>query len=248
MNRLYRQKKQKKKKKKPLKRLIGTLIILVLFGLLFKGCQYSIHFVTTLNAFKIAEIKVNVPANIPKERIIKLSGLNNQIGLYDISLSELKNRIKKDPWVRSIRIWRTPFPPKITFTIMSKEVVALAKVNGSIYYVDETGVVIDKLIIGYKNDLPIINISSGNYKQVTDIMEKLKTLGEISEISLEENILTLYTSGSNMKISLDSSKLENGIALIKKVVADLNEKGETASALDATLPGNKVVVKGLRKN
>ena len=49
-------------------------------------------------------------------------------------------------------------------------------------------------------------------------------------------------------MTLDINNLDNGITLIKKVLADLIEKGETASALDATLPGNKVVVKGLRKN
>ena len=246
MNGLYIQKKQKKKKK-PLKRLVGILILLALFGLLFKGCQYSLHLVTGLKAFKITEIKVDSPSHIPKERIIKLSGLSNQIGLYDISVSELKNRIKKDPWVRRVSIWKTPFS-KIGITITSKEVLALAKINGSIYYIDETGTVIDKLIVGYKNDLPIINVSSGKYKSVTDVMEKLKDLGEISEISLEENNITLYTSGSNTKMILDITRLDNGLILIKKVLTDLNTKSETASELDATLPGNKVVVKGLRKN
>lgn len=246
MNGLYIQKKQKKKKK-PLKRLIGILIVLALFGLFFKGCQYSLHLVTSLNAFKIKEIKVDAPTNISKERIIQLSGLSDKVGLYEISLSELKNRIKKDPWVKRVRIWRT-IPSKIEFTIISKDVVALAKVNGSIYYIDDTGAVIDKLIVGYKNDLPIINVSSGKYMDVINIMEKLKTLGEVSEISLEEQILTLYVSGSNIKMTLDINNLDNGIILIKKVLADLSEKGETASALDATLPGNKVVVKGLRRN
>jgi len=246
MNELYIQKKRKKKKK-PLKRLVGLLFVLAMFGLCFKGCQYSLHLVTRLNAFKIKEIKVDAPANISKETIIKLSGLNEQVGLYEIPLSELKNRIKKDPWVKRVRIWRT-IPSKIEFTIISKEVVALAKVNGSIYYIDDTGAVIDKLIVGYKNDLPIINVSSGKYMDVVSVMDKLKILGEISEISLEEQILTLYTSGSNIKMSLDITKLDNGIVLIKKVLADLVEKGETATALDATLPGNKVVVKGLRRN
>jgi len=246
MNELYIQKKQKKKKK-PLKRLIGILIVLALFGLFFKGCQYSLHLVTSLNAFKIKEIKVDTPSNISKEKIIKLSGLSNQIGLYDISLSELKNRIKKDPWVKRVRIWRT-IPSKIEFTITSKEVVALAKINGSIYYIDDTGAVIDKLIVGYKNDLPIIDISSGKYIDIISVMEKLKALGEISEIFLEEQVLTLYTSGSNIKINLDINDLDNGIILIRKVLQDITEKGETASVLDATLPGNKVVVKGLRKN
>jgi cell division septal protein FtsQ len=246
MNGLYIQKKQKKKKK-PLKRLIGILIVLGLFGLFFKGCQYSLHLITSLNAFKIKEIKVDTPTNIPKERIIELSGLSDKVGLYEISLSELKNRIKKDPWVKRVRIWRT-IPSKIEFTITSKDVVALAKVNGSIYYIDNTGAVIDKLIVGYKNDLPIINVGSGKYMDVIPMMEKLKELGEISEISLEEQFLTLYTSGSNIKMTLDTNNLNNGIVLIKKVLTDLSEKGETASVLDATLPGNKVVVKGLRKN
>ena len=246
MNGLYIQKKQKKKKK-PLKRLIGLLIVVGLLGILFKGCQYTARLVTSLDAFKITEIKVDSPVNIPKEKVIALSGLSTKIGLYDISLSELKKRIKKDPWVKRVRISRK-IPSRIEITVSSKDVIALAKINGSIYYIDTNGAVIDKLIIGFKNDLPIIDVHSGQYLAIASIMDKLKTLGEISELSLEENIITLHTSDLNMKAILDMNNLDNGIALIKKVMSDLTARGETASAIDATLPGNKVVVKGLRKN
>jgi cell division septal protein FtsQ len=235
---------QKKRKKKPLKKLIGLLIILLFFGLAFKGCQYSLHLITSLNVFKIKEIIVIAPSNIPKDRIIKTSGLSSQTGLYDISLRELKKRIRKDPWVKRVKIWRT-IPSKIEFTITSKDVVALAKVNGSIYYIDDTGSVVDKLIIGYKNDLPVITVGAGKYIEVISVMDKLKVFGDISEISLDEQILTLYTSNSSLKLNMNS--LDNGIALIKKVMADLNERSETASGIDATLPGNKVVVRGLKK-
>jgi cell division septal protein FtsQ len=243
MNGLYI---QKKKKKNPLKRLVGLLIILLFFGLLFKGCLYSLHIVTSLKAFKIKEISVIAPPNIPKDRIISLSGLNTQTGLYEVSLSELKKRIRKDPWVKRVKIWRT-IPSKIEFTITSKDVVALAKVNGSIYYIDDTGAVVDKLIVGYKNDLPVITVGTVKYMDVISVMDKLKTLGEISELSLDEQILTLYTSDTNIKVKLDMKNLDNSIALIKKVMADLNERHETPSGIDATLPGNKVVVRGLKK-
>lgn len=243
MNGLYI---QKKKKKNPLKRLVGLLIILLFFSLAFKGCMYSLHLITSLKAFKIKEISVIVPPNIPKDRIIALSGLNTQTGLYDVSLGELKKRIRKDPWVKRVKIWRT-VPSKIEFTITSKDVIALAKVNGSIYYIDDTGTVVDKLIIGYKNDLPVISIGTGKYMDVISIMDKLKVLGEISELSIDEQFLTLYTSDTNIKMKLDMKNLDNGITLIKKVMADLNERHETPSGIDATLPGNKVVVRGLRK-
>lgn len=243
MNGLYI---QKKRKKNPLKRLVGLLIILVFFGLVFKGCQYSLHMITSLNVFKIKTISVITPPNIPQDRIVKLSGISTQTGLYDISLSELKKRIRKDPWVKRVKIWRT-VPSKIEFTITSKDVVALAKVNGSIYYLDDTGAVVDKLIVGYKNDLPVITIGTGNYMGVISIMDKLKVLGEISEISLDEQILTLYTSDTNIKMRLLMNNLDNDITLIKKVMADLNERHEMPTGIDATLPGNKVVVKGLRK-
>jgi len=245
VNGIYIQKKRKKKKN-PLKKLVGLLIILLVFGLLFKGCQYTVGLLTSLNAFKITDIRVDSPSNISKDEIIKLSGLNTNIGLYDIPLSELKKRIKKDPWVKRVRIWRIPLS-KIDIKVTSKEVVALANVSGSIYYIDDSGAVIDKLIVGYKNDLPVINIASGKYSDIISIMEKLKVLGELSEISLEEGILTLFTSGSNIKIKLDINNLDNGIVLIKKVMVDLNERREAVSSVDATLPGNKVVVKGLRK-
>jgi cell division septal protein FtsQ len=243
MNGLYI---QKKRKKNPLKKLVGLLIILLFFGLAFKGCQYSLHMITSLKAFKIKTISVITPSNIPQDRIIKLSGITTQTGLYDIPLRELKKRIRKDPWVKRVKIWRT-IPSKIEFTITSKDVVALAKVNGSIYYIDDTGVVVDKLIVGYKNDLPVITIPSGKYMDVISIMDKLKVLGDISELSLDDDILSLYTSDTNINMKLNMKNLDNGIIRIRKVMADLSERHEAPSGIDATLTANKVVVRGLRK-
>ncbi len=241
MNGLYI---QKKKKKNPLKRLVGLLIILLLFALLFKSCQYSFHMITSMKVFKIKEISIITPPNIPKERILGLTGISNKTGLYEIPLKELKQRIRRDPWVKRVKIWRT-IPSKIEITISSKEVVALAKMNDSIYYIDDTGTVVDKLIVGYKNDLPIITVPSGKYMEAISVMDKLKPLGEISELVLDDQILTAYTASTSFKLHM--ANLDTGIELIKKVLLDLEQRHEVPAGIDATLPGNKVVVRGLRK-
>ena len=131
-------------------------------------------------------------------------------------------------------------------TVQSKEVKALTRVNDMIYYLDNEGKVIDKLIPGFKTNMPVINAKPEEYAKVIALLDYMKN-PDISEVFLDGDILTIYLSDENIKILVSISKLDQSLKNIAKVMADLRSNGEKASTMDATLPGNKVVVRGLRK-
>ncbi|MEI6079014.1 MAG: FtsQ-type POTRA domain-containing protein [bacterium] len=237
---------QPKKKKKKLGRKIVALAILALivFGL-FKGCQYAVRSIENLDALKITAINVIAPSHIQKAQILSLSGLNKGQGIYNVSLSDAKKRIKGHPWVRKVSIRRS-LPSTVEITVQSKEVKALTRVNDMIYYLDNEGKVIDKLIPGFKTNMPVINAKPEEYAKVIALLDYMKN-PDISEVFLDGDILTIYLSDENIKILVSISKLDQSLKNIAKVMADLRSNGEKASTMDATLPGNKVVVRGLRK-
>ena len=244
----------KNKKKKPGRRIIALMILaIVVFGL-FKGCQFTLHKVTSSSVFKITDINIVAPPHIQKPQILSLSGLSKGVGIYEVSLSEAKKRIKTHPWVKTVRIKRS-LPSTVEIIVQSKEVKALTKVNNTIYYVDDEGKLIDKLIPGFKMNMPIINSKPEQYMKIINTIDEIKNIRfdnvpldmEISEVFIEGDVLTIYPSSDNTKLQIDVNKIDQNMRNIKKVMDDLKARGEKASAIDATLPGNRVVVRGIRR-
>ena len=237
---------QPKKKKKKLGRKIValTILALIVFGLC-KGCQYTVRSIKNIDALKITAINITAPSHIQKAQILSLSGLSKGQGIYNVSLSEAKKHIKGHPWVRKVSIRRS-LPSTVEITVQSKEVKALTRVNDMIYYLDNEGKVIDKLIPGFKTNMPAINAKPEEYAKVIALLDYMKN-PDISEVFLDGDILTIYLSDENMKILVSISKLDQSLKNIAKVMDDLKSNGEKVSTMDATLPGNKVVVRGLRK-
>ena len=244
----------KNKKKKPGRKIIALMLLAIAVFGLFKGCQFTLHKVTASSVFKITDINIIAPPHIQKPQILSLSGLIKGVGIYDVSLGDVKKRIKTNPWVKTVRIKRS-LPSTVEIIVQSKEVKALTKVNNTIYYVDDEGKLIDKLIPGFKMNMPIINSKPEQYMKLIDVIDDIKNIRidnkpvdmEISEVFIEGDVLTIYPSSENLKLQVDVNKIEQNMRNIKKVMDDLRSRGEKASAIDATLPGNRVVVRGIRK-
>lgn len=246
---------QPKKKKKKIGRKIIALSILFLIVLgLFKGCQATINYIERNDRLKITEIKITAPSHIHKPQILANSGLGNGMGIYSFSKNELKKRIKQHPWVKKVRIKRK-LPSTVEIIIQSKEVRALTKINNYIYYIDSDGKLIDKLVPGFKMNMPVINAKPEDYLKVIHALDTIKDIhtgneildSEVSEVFIEENLLTIYPSLENIKIIIDINRSQQCLKNVKKVLDDLKSRGENASIIDATLPGNKVVVRGLKR-
>ncbi|MCX6113077.1 MAG: FtsQ-type POTRA domain-containing protein [Proteobacteria bacterium] len=241
----------KKKKKKPGRKIIALMILAILVFGAFRGCQFTLNSIKDSKVLKITDINVIAPLHIQKAQILSLSGINKGVGIYDVSLSDAKKRIKTHPWVKNVRIRRS-LPSTVKIIIQSKEVKALTKVNNTIYYIDDEGTIIDKLIPGFKMNLPVINSKPEEYSTVVGLIDNIKNIDdvkniEISEVSIEDDTLTIYPSAENIKIKININRLEQCLKNAKRVMDDLKSRGEKASAIDATLPGNRVVVRGIKK-
>ncbi|MEI6092123.1 MAG: FtsQ-type POTRA domain-containing protein [bacterium] len=244
----------KKKKKKIGRKIVALFILCLIVFSVFKGCQATLRYVENNDHFKITEIKITAPSHIQKPQILAYSGLNKGMGIYSFSKNDLKKKIKQHPWVNKVSIKRR-LPSTVEIIVQSKEVRALTKIENYIYYIDNDGKLIDKLIPGFKMNMPVINAKPEEYIKVINILDTIKNIhtgsefldSEVSEVFIEENILTIYPSLENIKILIDINRPEQCLKNVKKVLDNLKERGEKASIIDATLPGNKVVVRGIRK-
>jgi len=235
-----------KKKKNPIKRLIGWSVLLLLAVGLFKGCMYTAGVVGSLSIFNIKEITVDAPQNIKPAEILAISGLNKGIGIFKVSVGETKKKILAHPWVKEVRVRRS-LPSKIKIRVSSKEVVALGRVGGTIYYIDVNGKIIDKLIPGYKADSLVLNAKQEDYPKIIALLSDIRSLGDVSDITLDSDIFIVYPSHGSIRYRFNINDTERSIKMISRVLEDLKQRSETASTIDTTLPGNKVVVKGIKK-
>ncbi len=245
MDNIYIKSNRKEKKKIGRKVLFFIILALVFFGL-FKGCQFTMRSIGGMEFIKIKKINVKAPSNMDPQEIIKISGIKEGQSILGISIDEAKKRISSNKWVQTVRIRRS-LPSTLNIEIRPKEVKALALEQSSLYYVDGEGKIIDRFIPGYHNDAAIISSKRDNYLRAISIMGKLKKLEPVSELSIEQDVLTVYSSKFSFKIRLDIDDIDGGISKAFRVIKDLKNNSETARIVDASLPGNKVVVIGLRK-
>ena len=239
--------KRNKKGKKKIGRKILFLLVLgaIIFGSI-KGCQYTIRSIKGIELIKIKEIKVKGPSTFVPQEIINLSGINKGDSILGISINEAKAKISKHKWVKKVRIRRS-LPSTIIIELSPKKVGALALRNNSIYYIDEDGKIIDQLIPGYEPDHPIIIAKQESYPKILSVIRSLKKLEPISEVSLEQDVMTIYSSKLSTRVKLDINNIPDGISKTFRVIEDINDRGETATTIDASLPGKRIVVMGIRK-
>lgn len=245
MDNIYIKSNRKEKKKIGRKVLLLIVLALIFFGL-FKGCQLTMRSIKGLDLIKVKKINVKAPSNMDPQELIRASGIMEGQGILSISIDEAKKRIASNKWVKKVKI-RRALPSTISIEVEPKQVKATALEQSSLYYLDEQGKVIDRFIPGYHNDVITISSKRENYARAISIISELKKLEPVSEISIEQDVLTVYSSKFSFKIRLDMNNINEGISKAFRVIEDLKDRSETARVIDASLPGNKVVVIGLRK-
>lgn len=246
MDNIYTKRNKKEKKKIGRRIILPILLLLILFAG-FKGCQYTVRSIKGMSIIKVKEIKVKGPSNIDSQEIITLSGIKKGDSIFGTSISLAKDKISKHKWVKYVRIRRS-LPSTLIIDITPKKVGALALAHNSVYYVDDSGKIMDVFTPGYETDHPVIISKPGYYPKILATIEQLRKLEPISELQLEQDVITVRSAKFPMRIGLDINEIDKGLSKAFRVIKDIEEKGETASTVDASLPGNRIVVIGLRKN
>lgn len=246
---------RKIKSKKQFK--IKNIIILITLLLIFSYAIYLISSITlkkisNLSIFNIKEITCTLPAHIEKDKLFgKESLISVGKSIFSFTINEAKEEILKNNWIKDLRIRRN-LPSKVEVEIKIKNPVALVSKNNKLLYIDEKGTLIDKLIPGYKNNLPIIKSSNKNYLKGIYILSKINNskklkampLSMISEIHVDSSETALiYHLKENIKYKINIDDIEQSITNAQKVFNNLKLRKEKAEFIDASLSENKVVVK-----
>ena len=173
--------------------------------------------------FKINDIVIKGNNIVSSETLLKMSGIN----IFDNTLStdflEVKNRIMKNPWIKSVEINRTlDNVVEINIKERSSSYVTVAG-NGKRYVISEDGVVLsgvesiakisenqNMVISGLFPSVPVLGIVAGKdrFKKAINWLKKLGSydFGRITEIHVGDDSNFFFRLKDGMKIFVNSVK------------------------------------------
>jgi cell division protein FtsQ len=131
------------------------------YGLLAALLGYAVYRTTSVAAYaRVLQVdRIDVVGNerLSKGEVIAvLSGLRGQ-NIVWTDLDAWRRRLLASPWVRDAALRRS-LPSTVQVVIFERRPMAIGRVNGEMYLVDERGVIIDQYGPQYADlDLPIVD-------------------------------------------------------------------------------------------
>lgn len=210
--------------------LSGTFIVF--------GAFYLYHELLKSPYLAIKEIKVSGNMRVSRAEVLEMAGANIGDNLLKIDTAEIKKNVRLNTWVSGVNVARN-FPDKLSISVKERNPVSFINLDGALYFVDETGTIFKKTVIGDDIDLPVITgLAREDIKQeakaselaikAVNLIHLLASKGffaddELSEINVDKTYgLTLYTMQQGTKIELGDGDFTEKIARLEKVILSRN--------------------------
>ena len=207
--------------------LLAVSVLLVsLYGYLLKSPY-----------IKLEEVVIDGADEQLKSELMEMARLDFEASLLAIDLRELKSRLEKHPWIRSVDLEKR-FPHTLLMRVEKEEPKAIVAMDG-LYYVNASSKVFKALDPCDETDFPVITGVTGQEEDkqrlLSVALEILKALDQekqpwsvksLSEVHLrKDGDATLYFSHLPGSVKVCGRDLAARLDDLKKVVVYLNSAG-----------------------
>ncbi|MBW1860856.1 MAG: FtsQ-type POTRA domain-containing protein [Deltaproteobacteria bacterium] len=210
--------------------VIGLAMISMLFVYIYECLRTSPY-------IKLEKVIVTGVDGEVKREVLKMSGLNPDLSLLAINLDELKKKIERHPWIRSVNLEKR-FPHTLIIRAEKEKPWAIVAMD-KLYYMNRWGKIFKETDQKDDLDYPVITVfsmsGSGREKHlkwaahVLSILESEKgplSLEDLSEVHVKKNRdVSLYFCSLPAVIKLRGRDLDTKIDDLRKVVENLNRTG-----------------------
>ncbi|MDF3000774.1 MAG: FtsQ-type protein [Bacillota bacterium] len=222
--------KGRKKKKRKKKRYLLKFLITV-------AVATGLYFFFTSSLFDIQKITVENNNYYTAEQIISLAGAKTGVNLFEASLSQMKEKLLEDPYVKNVKL-KKRLPAEVVIIVDERKEEAAIPYSSSFVIIDGEGMVLRKsnveptltLLMGMtvKNMKPGTPLEVEENSSLTDTLKLLRKVKEhdlyfkkidITSISIKAYIydqLVCEGTPENIMDNLDS---------LQEVLYDLYTKG-----------------------
>ncbi len=174
---------ERKRKKRRKKRYLLKFIILVAF-------VTGMYFFFTSSLFDIQKITVENNRYYTEEQLISLAGAKTGRNLFEVSLTQMKEKLLTDPYIKNVKLKRR-LPAEVVIIVEERKEDAAVPYGSSYIIIDREGMVLRKtdrepvltLLLG----MTIENMEPGTPLKVEEnaaLTDTLKLLGEVEKNEL----------------------------------------------------------------
>jgi cell division protein FtsQ len=149
--------------------VVAAVKYALVLGLVAVGVVKVAAFVSTSPLLGIARITVTGNQRVPSETVVALlNGLEGQ-NIVFADLDRWRAAVLESAWVKDATLHRS-LPATIEVQVLERTPIAIGRIGGRLYLVDETGATIDEYGPHYGNlDLPIVDgLSSSSDSRTAD--------------------------------------------------------------------------------
>jgi len=212
--------------------IVGMISVSLLFVYLYKVLINSSY-------LKLRSIEVTGVDDGLKGHIIKTAGLNNDLSLLTINPNEIKAKIERHPWVRSVELEKQ-FPHTLIIKAEKESPRALVLFD-KLFYMNRWGKVFKELDQGENADYPVI---SGVSKNADNADEKLALAARILESFAGETGLLSLDDISEIHMNDGGDALIYSLSLpiaVRMGVEDLDKGKSRLKTLVRYLQGSRTI-------
>lgn len=222
--------KVRKKKKRKKKRYLLKFFILVIF-------VTGMYFFFTSNLFDIQKITVENNKYYTAEQVISLAGAKTGENLFEASLSQMKEKLLADPYIKNVKLKRR-LPSEVVMIVEERREDAAVPYGSRYIIIDKEGMVLRKtdtepaltLLLG----MTIENMEPGTplkVEQNAALTDTLKLLAEVKKHELFfkkidiTNILVKAYIYDQLVCEGTPEDIMNNMGSLQEVLYDLYAKG-----------------------
>ncbi len=233
---------------------IITLIPVTIAGAIFLSLSAYL-FLRGASFLNLKEVEIKGNKRVSTNEILAIAELEDAPNILSLDIRALNRRLGQHPWIEKAMIKRV-FPDGIQIVIRERNPMAVIHL-GSLYYVDEKGVIFDQAEGDDKADYPILtgikreNLENGEKKARMLLEralyllkmthnEKILPYRSISQIHLDRAVgLLVYTIDKGTEIRMGFDSFERKLQRLSKISSVI--RSMELSSIDCTVPGRIIV-------
>jgi cell division protein FtsQ len=225
---------------------LGAIVLAVSVALLA-----GYRWLTTVNYFALQSADVVGCSRLSEEHVRQVAGLAPGINVLSLSMDRMRADLSREPWVDSVTVRRV-LPGSIHIEVREKAPSYLVQYQGTLYYADEVGRIIDKVEPGQFVSLPQIEVEAGMEKHLPLLADLRRAVaehqvpfdfGQIAWLRLSWGRgLEIRLMEPGIVLCLGSQNWHRNLSRLNMVWTDLRRRGELDKVGLITAEGDKVWV------
>jgi len=235
----------------------GGCVVVICGALGFGGWRlYGLVSRTTL--LRLEMIEVTPLKRVSRDEIITIAGVRPGDSMFRLKLGRVVAQLSKNPWIEQVQV-RRYFPHTISITLTERTPQAVANV-GTLYYLDEKGVLFKSLVDGDRLDYPLItgvseedlgkdpSGSKEALQTALQLIDSLKAGGvfgleDVSEIHYDKGYgFTLFTVQGGVPVKLGNGAFPEKLERFAGIYRELKPQMQALDYIDLDY-GDKIIVK-----